>query len=172
MGKKSQEEALGTYEQRVEAAKARQEEQRKKEAEQLAKAVTDTLRAQIKGPDVDMKPEEAIEKAISKHPQLSFRQKIDMMREMRRRRSHRKQEEKLTPAFSPTTELPEKKEEVKAVEETPKPVIQTFDFKCKDCGEKFVGMADEDMCIACSSKNIEKLGVSQKIESDKECAKA
>ncbi len=169
MGKKSQEEALGTYEQRVEAAKTRQEEQRKKEAEQLAKAVTDTLRAQIKGPDVDMKPEEAIEKAISKHPQLSFRQKIDMMREMRRRKSHRKQEEKLTPAFSPNIEVPEKKE---AVEEPQKPVIQTFDFKCKDCGEKFVGMADEDMCIACSSKNIEKLGVSQKIEGNKECAKA
>ncbi len=165
MGKKSQELTSGlTFEQRVEAAKARQEEQRKKEAEEATKTTKDVVRSQIQGPNVDMKPEDAIEQAVAKHPQLTFRQKIDAMRDMRRRKSHRKQEEKLTPSFSPTTEVPE--QGTKVVEEA-KPAIVTYDFKCKDCGEKFVGMADEDMCIACSSKNIEKLGVSQKIEATK-----
>lgn len=79
------------------------------------------------------------------HPtQMTFNQKIQMFRNMRRRKQKVKEQEPI-PSFSPTVVVPDEESKI---------VCPTY-YRCKDCKEIFEGEAGMDKCIACDSKNIE-----------------
>jgi Zn finger protein HypA/HybF involved in hydrogenase expression len=95
----------------------------------------------------------------TKKSQMSFGQKIEMMRSMR---SRKRQKEKLTPSFSPNVEVPEVKAEqiAKDLEDykatgTITGVNEGIKYRCKDCKETFEGLLAMDKCMFCDSKNIE-----------------
>lgn len=82
-----------------------------------------------------------------KKPVMSFKDRTNIMREMRRRKKHQKlvttepkKPEQLTPAYSPMMTIP------------------TDKYICNDCHEKFEGnlIIGTDTCLACGSKNIRK----------------
>jgi len=83
---------------------------------------------------------------------MSFKQRVEMFRNMRSRKRFR---EKLTAPIE--IKPPEVKPEIKAVEavEEPKIAVNVIQYRCKDCKETFEGLAGEDRCVACDSKNIE-----------------
>lgn len=90
------------------------------------------------------------------HPtQMTFQQRIQAIRNMRRRKQHQHKEKAalLTPSFSPTTVVPE--DEIKASEKQPKIAVGVVNYKCKACGEKFEGETGIDKCLICDSKDIE-----------------
>ena len=150
MGKKSQEQMLGSKQERVDEAIKREEEIIKKELEQAVNTIQTQVQkvATTGSKDVDKKPEDIILEKVEKHPQLTFKQKVEAFRNRRRRKQFQQRIEQLNMPVKTPEEKP--KEEVKTT-------IQTVAYRCKDCKEVFTGDPQIDTCIACNSKNLEKI---------------
>jgi hypothetical protein len=100
---------------------------------------------------------------------MSFKDKVQMFRQMRRRKSHKEK----GPEWQggPMQEVPDvqKATNEPALLTTPF-FVGIVNYQCKDCHEKFEGMSGETQCIGCGSKNIEV--VEQKTATKKDSAEA
>ena len=147
---------LGPKQERINEAKKKQEEAKKLEELPIQQTQGPRQVSGTGGKDVDKKPEDIILEKTEKHPQLTFKQKVEAFRNRRRRKNIQQIGQVKMPETTTKCEEEKPNGKEKPKEEV-KPTIQTIAYRCKDCKEIFTGDSQMDICISCNSKNIEKL---------------